>query len=303
MAGAGVNVAYTFVGDYMTSLDMAGCSITVFVLDNELEGYLTAPSQVPSFMVSELVANSAYAPLPADTAPKKGTYTIQTNASHAKTQNNKLDLNNVTYIVDLLAKEIIEREDQFSKLDSVAGDGDFGASIAKGFRRLKDEWAHVTTANDIGDFLENCAMIIMEHCGGASGPVWGSAFRGMAKSTAKKSSLDTQAVADMLKAAVQSIQATGERSFGRGAVVGDKTLIDALIPCAEQWQKSAKNNDSLKEALQKGAKAAKQGADSTKDIVARMGRAGNVGERSLGHPDAGAQALAVLFEVIAKEVE
>ena len=85
--------------------------------------------------------------------------------------------------------------------------------------------------------------------------------------------------------------------------MGDKTLIDALIPCAGAWAEAAKAGRSLKDAFRLGAEAAVQGATATEDIVARMGRAGTVGERSLGHPDAGAHALGVIFTAIADAVE
>ncbi|MMZ68235.1 PTS-dependent dihydroxyacetone kinase, ADP-binding subunit DhaL [compost metagenome] len=107
---------------------------------------------------------------------------------------------------------------------------------------------------------------------------------------------------DLLQAAVRGIQATGERSFGRGAVVGDKTLIDALVPCADSWTASAKAGDDMRTAFRKGAEAAEDGARRTADFVARMGRAGNVGERSLGYPDAGAYALGVIFKALSESL-
>ena len=107
----------------------------------------------------------------------------------------------------------------------------------------------------------------------------------------------------MLQAAVSGIQKTGERSFGRGAVVGDKTLIDALVPCADTLTNAGKENINFKEALEKGAKAAVAGAKKTEDIVARMGRAGTVGERSVGYPDAGAHGLGVIFTEISKAMK
>ncbi|MGI6720352.1 MAG: DAK2 domain-containing protein, partial [Anaerovoracaceae bacterium] len=144
---------------------------------------------------------------------------------------------------------------------------------------------------------------IMEHCGGASGPIWGIAFKSAGKAVGGKKTLDIADVTSLLQAAVEGIQEIGERSFGRGAVVGDKTLIDALIPCADAWAEAAKAGRSLKDAFRLGAEAAVQGAKATEDIVARMGRAGTVGERSLGHPDAGAHALGVIFTAIADAVE
>ena len=97
---------------------------------------------------------------------------------------------------------------------------------------------------------------------------------------------------------MQGIQSIGERSFGRGAVVGDKTLVDALAPCVDSWLDSASNEVDVKLPLKRSRSAVK-GAEYTKEIVARMGRAGTVGERSLGYPDAGAHALGVIFTEIA----
>lgn len=101
----------------------------------------------------------------------------------------------------------------------------------------------------------------------------------------------------------RGIQITGERSFGRGAVVGDKTLIDALVPCANVWTEAVAYNATFKEAFVQGAQAAVKGAAATKDIVARMGRAGTVGERSLGYPDAGAHGLGVIFTALANAIK
>lgn len=102
-------------------------------------------------------------------------------------------------------------------------------------------------------------------------------------------------MSDIIQAAVDGVQKTGERSFGRGAVVGEKTLIDALIPCADTWKISAQKGSSVKKAFDNGAKAAVEGAEKTKEIITRMGRSGTVGDRSLGYPNAGAFALGVIF--------
>ena len=143
----------------------------------------------------------------------------------------------------------------------------------------------------------------MEHCGGASGPIWGSAFRAAGKYATGKTTLTVKELSEMMLAAISAIQNTGERSFGRGAVVGDKTLIDALVPCANALADSADLNVTMIEALKRGADAAVLGAKSTEQIVARMGRAGTVGERSLGHPDAGAHALGVIFKEISQKMK
>ena len=213
-------------------------------------------------------------------------------------------MDNLTAMVKKMAECIIENEINFCKLDSYAGDGDFGMSVAKGFIEVRKEWHDIvsTKRTNIKEFLLSCAMIIMEHCGGASGPIWGSAFRAAALSAGDKQTLTIPEFAAMMQAAVKGIQATGERSFGRGAVVGDKTLIDALVPCADVLSASADETD-VAAILKKGAAAARDGAEKTKQIVARMGRAGTVGERSLGYPDAGAYALGVIFTEIAEYMQ
>jgi len=300
---AGVNVTRTFVGNYMTSLDMAGASITVLKLDDELKSYLSAPAKTPAFVVDNPTDNEPYAPICVPYT-KTGIYTLQTDAKYATISNEALTKDNMVYLVDLLAQEIISNEAFFCELDSVAGDGDFGASLAKGFRKLKDEWEDILAQSaDAGAFLSACGLVIMEHCGGASGPIWGSAFRAAGKSITGKATLSIADFAQMFQDVVAAIRLTGERSFGRGAEVGDKTLMDALIPCADAWSTAAKNSATFTQAFEDGANAAVVGAKSTENITAKMGRAGNVGERSLGYPDAGAHALGVLFTVIAKTVK
>jgi len=304
LSDAGIKLYRIFVGDYMTSLDMAGASISILKLDEELKELLDAPSTAPAFPVSGPVPAPVYEPVVQKSEEAKATYTVETPSEFAKIEGEKLTLENMAYIVDVMSAVIIENEIPFCNLDSHAGDGDFGMSVAKGFRQLKRGWSNLFgQSEDAGSFLEAASEVIMEHCGGASGPIWGIAFKSAGKAVGGKKTLDISNVAALLQAAVEGIQEIGERSFGRGAVVGDKTLIDALIPCADAWADAAKTGRSLKDAFRLGAEAAVQGAKATEDIVARMGRAGTVGERSLGHPDAGAHALGVIFTAIADAIE
>jgi dihydroxyacetone kinase len=110
-------------------------------------------------------------------------------------------------------------------------------------------------------------------------------------------------IAEMLQAAVAGVQATGERSFGRGAVVGDKTLIDALAPCADEWSACAAEDCDLATSFARAAKKAAEGAAATAEHAARMGRAGAVAERSIGYPDAGAYALGQIFTELSEIIE
>jgi phosphoenolpyruvate---glycerone phosphotransferase subunit DhaL len=205
-----------------------------------------------------------------------------------------IQTSDIVRIVAVMGDVVIEQEIPFCELDSAAGDGDFGMSVAKGFRVLKAEWNDLDTAN-IGKFLRSCGMIITEHCGGASGPIWGSAFMSAAKYAAGKNELTVQEFAELMQSAVDGIQRRG------GAKLGDKTLLDALIPTTESLKQSAVTDSSFKEALTKGALAAVEGAEKTKGYVASKGRASYVGDRSISFPDAGAMALGIIFTVIAEK--
>ncbi|AEV29525.1 dihydroxyacetone kinase, DhaK subunit [Sphaerochaeta pleomorpha str. Grapes] len=298
-----VNVVRVFVGDFMTSLDMAGASLTMVKLDDELKTYLVAAANTPALTLSGKEQDITYIPL-AKSEVKEAIFTVEVPASCASIQDEKLTLENFTYLVDKLSAVAIENEIPFCELDSHAGDGDFGMSIAKGFKQLKREWKTILEkSGTISEFLDECSIVIMEYCGGASGPIWGSAFRSAGKYTAGKEFVTSLEMAELLQGCVKAIQMTGERSFGRGAVVGDKTLIDALAPCADSWSENASKGLSLKECFGKGAEAAMAGAKATESIVARMGRAGTVGTRSIGYPDAGAYGLGVLFTEIAKALQ
>lgn len=298
----GVTIHRTFVGNYMTSIDMAGASLSILKLDDELKHYLNTPATTPALVVTGEAQPIQMNHTTATQVLEEPSYKAETNPSFAKIVNEQFTYENMRYYIDLMSEVIIKNEVPFCELDAHAGDGDFGMSVAKGFKQLKREWQELVNAPTISEFLHASSMIIMEHCGGASGPIWGSAFRAAAKNIEGNETLSVQQFAEMLQAAVNGIQATGERSFGRGAVVGDKTLIDALVPCVDTWTQAAQDNQEFKQAFLLGAQAAVIGAEATKEIVARMGRAGTVGERSLGYPDAGAYGLGVIFTALADQV-
>lgn len=301
-----VTVSRTFVGNYMTAIDMAGASVSVMKLDEDLKSLLSDECDTPALKISGEVPSVTYDEvIRTEKENENVSYVVETNKDYSVVNDNKITLNNMIFMVDQMSECIIRNEVPFCELDSHAGDGDFGMSVAKGFKRLKAEWREIIDSNssDIGSFLEACSMVIMEHCGGASGPIWGSAFRAAGKTVGNKTYLTLTEFADMMQATVKGIQATGERAFGRGAVVGDKTLIDALVPYADALTASATVGESVKDALVKAAEAAVEGAKATEEIVARMGRAGTVGDRSLGYPDAGAYALGVIFTEISRSLK
>lgn len=296
----GIVIDKIFVGNYMTSIDMAGASVSLLHLDDELKTYLHAHSDAPAFYVAENENHSLDVSVLHEEkiAIKEAGQILDIGSNEV---NDKITYDNMKYLVHEMGEIIIKNEQAFCDLDSHAGDGDFGMSVAKGFKQLKVEWPHIIhESRNLGEFLDHCSHVIMEHCGGASGPIWGFAFKSAAKSCEGKESLNIQDFAELLQAAVKGIQTVGERSFGRGAIVGDKTLIDALVPCTDSWSNSP---TSFQEAFRKGAEAAVEGAKKTELVTARMGRAGTVGERSIGYPDAGAHALGVIFTELTKKLK
>lgn len=296
-----VKIYREFVGNYMTSIDMAGASITLMKMNHQLKELLDENCQTPAFHVDGPVLESQYRPFPeTGKEEREENFRVTTNPESGRIGDEQITLQNIIYMVDVMSACVIRNEVAFCELDSYAGDGDFGMSVSKGFKQLKREWKEIVEEHGttIGDFLDACSMVIMEHCGGASGPIWGSAFRMAGKQAGKKQELSKREFADMLEAAVTGIQKTGEYSFGRGAVVGDKTLIDALVPCVDSWEIQIEQGQDMKTIFEFAAREAVQGAKNTENIAARMGRAGTVGKRSIGHPDAGAHALGVIFTEI-----
>ncbi|MDY3339352.1 dihydroxyacetone kinase subunit DhaK [Riemerella anatipestifer] len=317
----GIIIHKTMVGNYMTSIDMAGASISLLRLDQELLELLDAPVSTPALNWGNQMSNYEKSCVDAieglakvlGNALPKNKDTIQKNAPSLEEEKNKETLyqvegtpviNNIintpgmVKLIDKMADIIIAHEVDFCEADR-NGDGDFGMSIAKGFKQLKKDWDTRKKGN-IGEFLMSCSEIIMEYCGGASGPLWGNAFRYAGKASIGKQEIGVSELAELLQAAVIGIQETGERSFGRGAKVGDKTLIDALVPAADSLKDSAEKNIDLITAMKLSADAAKEGAEKTKGFAANLGRAGTVGDRSIGYPDAGAYGIGVIFSELYK---
>lgn len=319
LAKDGVKIHKTIVGNFMTSIDMAGASISVLRVDSELKALVDYPVNTPALTWGAAMSEQAqaaleavqaigralgYAPVAEEhhAAKKKAAaketeevavYEVEGKPEVTETINTAA----FVQIVDKMADVIIENEVPFCEADKM-GDGDFGMSIAKGFKQLKADWA-TRKKGDIGQFLVSCSEIIKEYCGGASGPIWGSAFKYAGKSMLGKKEVSLADVALLFTEANRGVYETGKKSFGKGAEIGDKTLVDALKPCAMALTKAAEEGKSLREGLALGAKAAHEGAEATKTHVATLGRAGTVGERSIGYPDAGAHGLDVIFNELA----
>lgn len=201
-------------------------------------------------------------------------------------------LADVERAVGVIAATVVDNEKYFGDLDAVVGDGDFGYSMARGFEVVQADWDDLDRT-DIATFLKKIAVTITSRIGGTSGPIWGTGFLRAGVTAAGASTLDPELIVAMLESAVAGIKARG------GAEVGDKTLLDALVPAISTIGEQARRGASAAETLRAAATSARSAADATKTMQARKGRAAYTGDRSIGAVDAGAIAVAVVLEALA----
>ncbi len=198
------------------------------------------------------------------------------------------------FVVRIIADTVLANEKYFCELDGVVGDGDFGYSLARGFEIVLQEWDTIDRSTP-GSFLKKVGMIIPSRVGGVSGVVWGTAFLRAGMAAGAKTELTPVDIIAMFRSAIEGIKKRGE------AELGDKTLLDALSPAVDQLEESFKNGSDAAAALDAAAVVARQSAEATRPMLAKRGRAAYTGERSIGTLDAGAVAVAVLFEAVAQD--
>ena len=198
----------------------------------------------------------------------------------------------VELVVRTIAQTAVDNEKDFGDLDAVVGDGDFGYSMARGFELVLADF-DAFARDDIGTFLKKIAVVITSRVGGTSGPLWGTAFLRAGAVAADKSELTADDVIAMLRAAIEGIKKRGNSDLG------DKTLLDALQPAVDELEQALAAGDDAGAAIRKAATTARERAEATKEMIAKRGRAAYTGERSIGTLDAGAIAVAIMFEKVA----
>ncbi|WP_238016148.1 dihydroxyacetone kinase subunit DhaL [Dactylosporangium sp. AC04546] len=181
--------------------------------------------------------------------------------------------------VEGIAAAVRERADELTQLDAAIGDGDHGVNLRRGFDAVTEALAgaELPTA---GDVLVKTGMTLVSKVGGASGPLYGQAFRAMGKALQQDATL-----AEALRAALEAVQKLGK------AVPGDKTLVDVLVPAVESFEATGD--------FAAAARAADDGLRATVPLQARKGRASYLGERSIGHQDPGATSMSLVFAALA----
>lgn len=196
-------------------------------------------------------------------------------------------------IIEGMAKKIEAEKDYLTQLDNEIGDGDHGINLARGFEAVEKKLPSLA-GGDIGALLKGVGMQLVSTVGGASGPLYGTAFMKAGMACKGLTELDGPAFVKAMEAAVDGIKMRGK------ATEGEKTMLDALCPALKVMQDEVAAGKSLKEALQDAAQAAEKGVEYTKTIIATKGRASYLGERSLGHQDPGATSSLYLLQVLAE---
>lgn len=192
-------------------------------------------------------------------------------------------------VLDRIIDVIKENKEYLTELDSAIGDADHGINLDRGFNAVKDK-LNGFSESDIGTILKTTGMTLVSTVGGASGPLYGTAFMRAGQAVQGKNELTEEDVVKMFEMALEGIKQRGK------AEAGDKTMIDSIEPAVKALKDALSNGIALPEALNRAANAAMEGMEYTKNISARKGRASYLGERSIGHQDPGATSAYLMIK-------
>ena len=202
------------------------------------------------------------------------------------------DSSKVLEIIRAIGLKMEEEKEYLTELDQPIGDSDHGINLARGFGAVEGKLDSLE-GKDIGTILKMVGMTLVSTVGGASGPLYGTAYMKAGMVLAGKNEMDITDFLAMMKAAVEGVMQRGH------ATVEEATMLDAMVPSLKAMEEAAAEGKTTKEVLDAGVQAAWAGAGHTKDLVATKGRASYVGERGLGHQDPGATSYSYMLEVVA----
>lgn len=202
-----------------------------------------------------------------------------------------MDSKIIVDIIHALSKQIDQEKDFLTELDNIIGDGDHGINLARGFKAV-DEKLNALQTEDIGAILKTVGMTLVSTVGGASGPLYGTAFMKAGLTMGQKTQMSLDDFLNCLDVAIEGVKMRGK------SVQGEKTMLDAMIPALNAMKEANKQGMDTVTVLKKGTEAAQQGVAYTKTIIATKGRASYLGERSIGHQDPGATSFTCMLETI-----
>lgn len=294
----GLKVYDAEVKTYCTCMEMGGFSITFLKLDEELKPYYDAPCYSPYYAKGELTAMTSALPdeeeeeEPEFDESDVGAAVITRSREGELTELNAEDTRNMLlYIAD----QIIVNKPYLTEIDSAIGDGDHGIGMAGGMQKAKKKLLKMQGETNAYQLFETAGQAMLMSMGGASGVIFGSLYLAGAKDMEPAAVLTAGDLAKMERKSLAAIQERG------GAQAGDKTMVDALIPAVEALEANCQK--SLLEMLKAAEEGARQGMEETKKYVAKFGRAKSLLERAIGHQDAGATSVYLIFRSMREFVE
>jgi len=271
------------VGELITSLDMAGVSLTVTWLDDELEQLWLAPADTPAFRRGAAPEGRA--------VHRAVTEAEQQEFGQASEQSQAL-ARRLADGLEAVAALLHDKESELGDLDAIAGDGDHGRGMTKGCdAALAAAQAAVSAGAGLASTLSAAGIAWADKAGGTSGALWGNGLRQAATALDDESEPTTEQGLAAVQAALELVT-----TFGK-AKRHDKTLLDALIPFVEALQESVVAGDAMPKAWPAAAEVATTEAEATADLSPKIGRSRVLAERSQGHPDPGAISLAMILTV------
>lgn len=281
---AGLEIVEPEIGEFVTSLDMAGCSLTMTWLDDELEELWRAPTDTPVLRRGAIIATEAAPALEGEERQKAKI----PPASEASRVSGRC----VATLMSRIAEALRKSEEELGRIDAVAGDGDHGQGMSRGCAAAAEAARKASAAGaGAATVLALAGDAWADRAGGTSGALWGLALRSWSGALGDDLAITPEAVAEGAAAAYQAVTRLGR------ARIGDKTLVDALDPFVKTLTTEVKEGQLLAMAWRTAAGAAKAAADATAQLTPRLGRARPLAARSLGHPDAGAVSLAICARV------
>jgi dihydroxyacetone kinase len=286
LTDAGVEAVLPEVGEFVTSLDMAGTSLSLCWLDDELAQLWAAPADTPTFKrgnASEL-PTFAPRPVPADAIRLPGA-----DVGEASEQSQQA-VGTVRSMLSTMLRVVTDNADELGRIDAVAGDGDHGTGMTRGLRAA--DAAAADARGGVGAVLGAAGRAWADKAGGTSGVLWGLFLETAGQRLGNTDDPSAGAVADAVAAGLHEMAEIG------GARAGDKTLLDALIPFSDTLTERTGAGEPLAQAWTAAAEVATRAARDTADLVPKVGRARPLADKSRGTPDAGATSLAMLAEAV-----
>ena len=292
----GVSIHASWVGEYATSLEMAGASITLMKLDPTLQTLLDHPCKTVALTVGTVHDGQATDVRSRKT--EKSVESVRVTDGHA-TLIAEGDVTPPIFRAMMMkvGEEIISEKDWLSDLDGIIGDGDHGITMEIGWKAVQRAMEDAPEDETIDGTCKRMAKAFLDAVGASSGPLYATAFLRAGSAVGNRLNLDSGAMAEWIAAASQGIRERGR------AEPGDKTMVDAWAPAAAVAQSRASKGASTLETLMAARDAAEEGMQSTAAMESKRGRSAKLGARSVGHVDPGAASTFVMLRAMTRELE